>query len=100
VDIRASDDDRERIVALLQRHTAAGRLDLDEFAERVQAACGARTLGELAVVTRDLPAEAESGRASTDSDPGTHGHRDLLLVFLAALVALVLLGIAISVSRS
>lgn len=100
MDIRASDDDRERIVALLQRHTAAGRLDLDEFAERVEAACGARTLGELAVVTRDLPAEAEPDRAAADPKTGTHGHRDLLLVFLVALVALVLLGIAVSVSRS
>jgi hypothetical protein len=99
VDIRASDDDRERIVALLQRHTAAGRLDLDEFAERVEAACGARTLGELAVVTRDLPAETGPGAAATDPDPGTHGRRDLVLVFLVALVALVLLGVAFSVSR-
>ena len=96
MEIRASDSDRERVVEVLQRHTAAGRLTLDEFAERVDVACAARTLGELAVVTRDLPAEQPAG----DPARGAHGGRELVLVFLVALVALVLLTIAFIVSRA
>ena len=60
MDIRASDEDRQRVVAALERHTGAGRLTLDEFAARVEAACGARTLAELAAVTSDLPAASRT----------------------------------------
>jgi hypothetical protein len=94
--MRASDEDRERVVAVLQRHTAAGRLSLDEFAERVDVACAARTLGELAVVTRDLPPVPAD---EPDEDPGTQGRRELLLVFLVAAVALLVLGVAVAAIR-
>jgi hypothetical protein len=94
--MRASDEDRERVVAVLQRHTAAGRLSLDEFAERVDVACAARTLGELAVVTRDLPPVPAY---EPDEDPGTQGRRELLLVFLVAAVALLVLGVAVAAIR-
>jgi Domain of unknown function (DUF1707) len=55
-DLRASDADRERVVALLAEAAADGRLTLDEHAERVQRAYRARTLGELARLTEDLVA--------------------------------------------
>ena len=54
-EVRASDADREETVRQLQRGLSQGRLDVDEFDERVQAAYAARTLGELAELTRDLP---------------------------------------------
>ena len=95
-DVRASDQDRERVVAALQRHTAAGRLTLDEFAERVDAACGARTLGELAVVTRDLPAEP----APDGPDPGEPGRRELLLVFAIAAITLLVLTVTFALIRN
>jgi hypothetical protein len=94
--MRASDEDRERVVAVLQRHTAAGRLSLDEFAERVDVACAARTLGELAVVTRDLPPVPAD---DADEDPGSQGRRELLLVFLVAALALLVLGVAVAATR-
>jgi hypothetical protein len=53
--IRASDDDRERTVALLREHHAAGRLDADEFNERMDKAYAAKTLGELDELMSDLP---------------------------------------------
>jgi hypothetical protein len=96
--MRASDEDRERIVEVLQRHTAAGRLSLDEFAERVDAACAARTLGELAVVTRDLPVEALAD--GVEADPGERGRRELMLAFLVAMIALLVVGVAFAASRS
>jgi hypothetical protein len=55
VHVRASDADRERFLSALREHTAAGRLTLDEFAERAGYVYGARTLGELAATTADLP---------------------------------------------
>ncbi len=41
---------------MLSDATAEGRLGLDEFAERLDAVYAAKTLGELAPITRDLPA--------------------------------------------
>ncbi|PXY25393.1 DUF1707 SHOCT-like domain-containing protein [Prauserella muralis] len=54
--IRASDADRDRVVATLRRHVGDGRLNLDEFSERAASAYRARTLNELNELTRDLPA--------------------------------------------
>jgi uncharacterized protein DUF1707 len=55
-DLRASDADRERVVAVLAEAAGDGRLSLDEHAERVHRAYRARTLGELAGLTEDLVA--------------------------------------------
>ncbi|CAL9454686.1 hypothetical protein SUDANB121_02527 [Nocardiopsis dassonvillei] len=52
---RTSDADRDRVAQLLQEHFAQGRLDHEEFTERLGRAYKARTVGELEVVTRDLP---------------------------------------------
>jgi hypothetical protein len=93
VDIRASDEDRQRVVAALERHTGAGRLTLDEFAERVQVACDARTLDELAGVIGDLPADPPA--AEPEADAGSR--RELLLVFAIAVVTLILLGVFMAI---
>ena len=53
-ELRASDADRERVVAVLAEAAGDGRLTLEEHSERVQRAYQARTLGELAGLTRDL----------------------------------------------
>ncbi|HYB48124.1 MAG TPA: DUF1707 domain-containing protein, partial [Streptosporangiaceae bacterium] len=53
-DLRASDADRDRTLALLADAVSDGRLTVEEHAERVQRACTARTLGELAELTADL----------------------------------------------
>lgn len=54
-DLRASDADRDRIAARLGGAMAVGCLTSTEYAERLDAAYAARTLGELAPLTRDLP---------------------------------------------
>jgi hypothetical protein len=54
--LRASDADRERVVERLRTHAGEGRLDVDELEERIDAALAARTVGELDVLMRDLPA--------------------------------------------
>ena len=53
---RVGDADRDRVARDLGDHLVAGRLTLDEFVERVEAAHAALTAGELEAVTRDLPA--------------------------------------------
>jgi hypothetical protein len=56
-DLRASDADRDRTAATLGGALAAGRLTSTEYAERLDATYAAITLGELAPLTRDLPAD-------------------------------------------
>ncbi|MFB9235383.1 DUF1707 domain-containing protein [Plantactinospora siamensis] len=53
--LRVSDAEREQIVELLGQAAAEGRLTLDEYAERAATAHSARTRGELAKLTDDLP---------------------------------------------
>jgi hypothetical protein len=55
-DLRASDADRDRVLAMLGEAVGDGRLTPDEHLDRVQRACSARTLGELAELTADLAA--------------------------------------------
>ena len=89
--LRAADADRDRLITTLQAHTAAGRLTLDEYAERVDRAVLARTHGELAALVQDLPAESTV-------DHMTSG-RQLLITFLVALLALAVIGVAIAAFR-
>jgi Domain of unknown function (DUF1707) len=56
-ELRAGDGDRARVAERLRRAHDEGRLDLDEFDERVTAAWAARTYGDLEALTVDLPPE-------------------------------------------
>lgn len=82
--IRASDPDRERVVEALQRHSAAGRLTLDEFDQRSAAAYAARTIGDLHAIIADLPTLPEPVEPASVRARGMAAHR---LWILAALVA-------------
>ncbi|MET7682822.1 DUF1707 domain-containing protein [Streptomyces sp. NPDC005423] len=55
-ELRASDADRERVTEILRDAVAEGRLDMEEFEERLEATYKARTYAELTPITRDLPA--------------------------------------------
>jgi hypothetical protein len=57
--VRVSDADRERAVASLREHLVRGRLSLEEFTERMDAAYAATTAGDLVALERDLPAETQ-----------------------------------------
>jgi Domain of unknown function (DUF1707) len=54
--IRASDHDRDRTARMLREHHAVGRLDPEEFAERLDKSFQAKTVEELDRLTADLPA--------------------------------------------
>lgn len=54
--LRASDADRDRVIDALRTAVTDGRLDPDEFDERLGAALAARTLDALTPLTADLVA--------------------------------------------
>ncbi|TNM29093.1 DUF1707 SHOCT-like domain-containing protein [Streptomyces sedi] len=53
--LRASHSDREAVAERLREAAGDGRLDLEELEERLEAAFSAKTYGELAPLTADLP---------------------------------------------
>src|SRR5499427_2236197 len=53
--LRASHEDRDRVVELLRVAAGDGRLSAEELDERLEAALTARTYGELAALSTDLP---------------------------------------------
>jgi hypothetical protein len=57
--VRASDADREAAVVRLQAAVGEGRLDLDEFGQRADAAYAAVTRDELDRLLADLPGNAQ-----------------------------------------
>jgi hypothetical protein len=60
--VRASDQARERTVALLRRRCEEGYLSLDTFERRVEDVYRARSAEQLAGLTADLPAIGVVGR--------------------------------------
>ncbi len=54
-DVRIGTAERERTATLLSQHLTAGRLEIDEFDDRVKAVYAARTERELRVLLADLP---------------------------------------------
>jgi hypothetical protein len=59
--LRASDADREAIGERLRRHHTDGRLDAEEFQQRIDACYSAKTVGELRGLLNDLPRDPEDG---------------------------------------
>jgi hypothetical protein len=56
--MRASDDEREVVVARLRTAAGEGRLSLDELADRLERALSAATRAELEPLTTDLPEQS------------------------------------------
>jgi Domain of unknown function (DUF1707) len=64
--LRASHEDRDRVIELLRVAAGDGRLTAEELDERLEVAFSARTYGELAALTSDLPVD---GQAITPVQP-------------------------------
>ena len=62
-ELRASHEDRDRVVELLRVSAGDGRLTADELDERLELAMTARTYGELAELVADLPADGSVASA-------------------------------------
>ena len=91
-EIRASDDERERIVSFLRDKTAEGRLTADELDERVGRAYAARTREELQRLVRDLPDPPLRRRT-----PARRRSRGVVIAGMAGFAALRVPGLALLV---
>jgi hypothetical protein len=61
--LRASDADRDATADRLRQHHTDGRLDQEEFQERLDRCFAAKTVGELAELTLDMPDDTARRRA-------------------------------------
>ncbi|MGD1349331.1 DUF1707 domain-containing protein [Mycobacterium seoulense] len=87
-DLRASDNDRNRICQALDAALGDGQLSTEEHRERVSAATRATTLGELQALVADLQIHPATEQPASR----LHGRR----AWIAVTVALVLLAAAIA----
>jgi uncharacterized protein DUF1707 len=88
--LRASDADREATADRLRQHHTDGRLDQDEFQERLDRCFAAKTIGDLAELTRDLPGDPAQRRAGGRSGFGLLGCLRMIpiLPIILAIVAI------------
>lgn len=68
-ELRASHEDRDKVVELLRVAAGDGRLTAEELDERLERALQARTYNELAVLTADLPAAGGGAAVAPQPDP-------------------------------
>jgi hypothetical protein len=73
--LRVSDAERDVTLRTLGDHAAVGRLTLDELEERSGRALAAKTRGELAVLTSDLPAEGAQAFPAPQAAQGARPKR-------------------------
>ncbi|SEC64528.1 protein of unknown function [Nocardioides exalbidus] len=87
--LRISDADRERAMADLAGHYADGRLDHEEYDERLDAIWTARTRADLAVLFSDMPRpQAPQPPARAVQRGRGRGSRFPLMPVLAVLIVL------------
>jgi hypothetical protein len=80
--LRASDRDREVVIAVLADGYADGRLTKEEHDERLEAATATRTLGELPALIDDLvPQELPTGRRDLARATPEALHRQAVIAF-------------------
>jgi hypothetical protein len=75
--VRASDADRDAVAGRLREAHAEGRLTVEEFTERLDAAYAARTHGDLVPLTSDLPtSHGGAGRRPRTGDEAAPTRRE------------------------
>jgi hypothetical protein len=75
--LRVGDAEREAVAAELREHYAQGRLSMEDFTQRLDAAYAARTRGDLDKLISDLPHANPAGAPLPAPPPGSlrrHGH--------------------------
>lgn len=76
-ELRASDADRERVAHVLRTAFEEGRLTIEEHSERIETLYAAKTMGELAPLTFDLPSDGrlDLTKAPPAPRPSSAPHR-------------------------
>jgi len=90
-DVRIGDADRERAMADLSLHYADGRLDHEEYDERLDAIWTARTHGDLRALFADLPRPPVTYPRQPAARPVSRPRRVPMLPLIALLVGLSIL---------
>jgi len=95
--LRASDAEREAMADRLRTHHTDGRLDSEEFQERLDRCFAAKTVGELAELTRDLPGDPARRSSGTRSGYRLFGCLRMIpiLPIILAIIAIHLIGAAV-----
>jgi hypothetical protein len=88
-EMRASDEDRERVVWMLREHAAAGRLSTEELEERTATALGARTHGDLDALIADLPKLRDPRRSEARRVSAQREFAEHLRVYVMVMALLV-----------
>ncbi|HEX2319229.1 MAG TPA: DUF1707 domain-containing protein [Streptosporangiaceae bacterium] len=112
--LRIGDADREAAAAALREHFAQGRLTMEEFQHRLELVFAAKTEGDLAAITGDLPAAAASlpwpasgaGRSNdyrsrdwrADSGPRRRSSLAAFAGFVVVILALILIAFVLPVA--
>jgi class 3 adenylate cyclase len=88
--LRASDEDRERVIELLRHHFGEGRLSQDDLSERIESAYAAKTLGELDTLGADLPStrQPSSGRRRSGLETSVRIHATVYALVNLMLIAI------------
>jgi Domain of unknown function (DUF1707) len=95
--LRASDADRDASADRLRQHHTDGRIDQDEFQERLDRCFAAKTVGELAELTRDLPDDTARHRPAGRTGFGLLGCLRMIPIvpIILAIVAIhLIVGVA------
>jgi hypothetical protein len=95
--IKASDAERDAVVAALSEHYQAGRLTTEELEERTGRALAARTVGELDELTTDLPAPRPAPPAGQAVTPHRPGYLTML-PWIVPLAVLAIVGLTVGAS--
>ena len=103
-DMRIGDADREAVAAHLREHYAQGRLTMDEFDQRLDAAFAATMRSQLSALTRDLPpattpsaalpvsvAGARREQAGREHRPGSRARLGFIPMIISAVIAWLLI---------
>jgi hypothetical protein len=93
--LRASDEDRERIADRLRHATAEGRLHAHELEERLAKALRARTYGELDAVVSDLPRDRIATRPRSHL---TNWAQPAVALAIAVPIALVAVAVVMAIA--
>ena len=95
--LRAIDADRDATADRLRQHHTDGRIDQEEFQERLDRCFAAKTVGELAELTRDLPDDTPRHRAGGRTGFGLLGCLRMIPIvpIILAIVAIhLIVGVA------
>jgi hypothetical protein len=90
--MRASDDDRRRVQDVLNNAFAEGRLDQQEWDQRVSQLAAAGTYGELDRLTADLPAAYPAQFSPTGPVPSQQATNGMAIASLVCGIGQLLAG--------